>query len=216
MERDVGIETGEAIFGHAPFEPNPNRNMPTPSIISSRLEVAALRRSESQNGSPLLGRTRGNSEPTPQLEKEHVVNLRRHYASHCQMCLCERAPGELAPKDSYIEWEEVRRRVIEAHHVDLKSGGGARHAGNIILLCKLHHDNFGRRFTRASITTTLRKNSQKKSIQFAANSEVKGRKVMLEIPDTGEIIQLFFTNEHAEYWLSEYQNRIVNTNSESE
>ena len=50
------------------------------------------------------------------------------------MCLCERTPRELAPPGSYIQWEEVRRRVVEAHHVDLKSAGGARHAGNLILL----------------------------------------------------------------------------------
>ncbi len=56
-------------------------------------------------------------------------------------CVCASARTQvLASPDSYIQWEEVCRRVVEAHHVDLKSAGGARHAGNLILLCKFHHD----------------------------------------------------------------------------
>ena len=122
------------------------------------------------------------------------------------MSLCERPPRELAPAGSYIEWEEVRRRVVEAHHVDLKSAGGARHAGNLILLCKLHHDNYGRRLTRAAVSAALQGETNEKLIRFGAAgdsvSEVKGRQIQLVIPDTGEIVGVFFTNEHADYWLS--------------
>lgn len=224
MESDAETETGEAIFGHSPFEPDPNRNIPASSPISSRFggtlpsaknkellsgphvssrRVGVLRNSASRDSVLQLGRARNRSEPTPQLEREHVENLKRNqYASHCQMCLCERPPGELAPKGSYIQWEEVRRRVVEAHHVDPKSGGGARHAGNLILLCKLHHDNFGRRLTRADVTTALQNNATKKSIRFGAKSKINGQKIRLEIRDTGEIIELFFTNDHAKYWLT--------------
>ena len=225
VEGGAETETGEAIFGHSPFEPDPNRNIPAPGTISSRFGGAlpstknkgslsergprvssrgALRSSTSRDGAPPPGDAGGRPEPTPRMEREHVENLKRNqYATHCQMCLCQRPPEELAPDGSYIQWEEVRRRVVEAHHVDPKSGGGARHAGNLILLCKLHHDNFGRRLTRADVTTALRNNARKKSIRFGVKSKVKGQKIELEIRDTGEIMELFFTNDHAEYWLTD-------------
>jgi hypothetical protein len=139
-EDDGDADPGEAVFGHSPFEPDPSRNTPNPGPISSRPAGTSRTSGGSSGGS---GGSGGNSKtkPTPELEQEHIEGLKRsHYASHCQMCLCERAPRELAPPGSYIQWEEVRRRVVEAHHVDLKSAGGARHAGNLILLCKLHHD----------------------------------------------------------------------------
>jgi hypothetical protein len=123
------------------------------------------------------------------------------------MCLCEREPRELAPPASYVQWEEVRRRVVEAHHVDLKSAGGARHAGNLILLCKLHHDNFGRRLTRAAITEALQGDTVDKVIRFGvageAVAEVEGGQIELIIPDTGEVVKIFFTAQHADYWLSQ-------------
>lgn len=136
------------------------------------------------------------------------------------MCLCKRPPQELAPVGSYIEWEEIRRRVVEAHHVDLKSAGGARHAGNLILLCKLHHDNYGRRLTRPAITTALQGEATERSVAFGvdgnAGSEVNGREVTLVIPDTGEPVGVFFTNEHATYWLSTAQNSEIVRFSEEE
>ena len=94
-------DPGEAVFGHAPFEPDPSR---APSRLSGR-------------GDSTSGSYGGHSEtkPAPELEQEHIEALKRsHYASHCQMCLCERTPRELAPPGSYIQWEEVRRRVVEA------------------------------------------------------------------------------------------------------
>ena len=91
---------------------------------------------------------------------------------------------------------------MEAHHVDPKSGDGARHAGNLILLCRLHHHNYGRRLSRAAVTAALRVNSTEMSIEFERGSTVKGQKVELTIQDTGDVVELFFTDEHAAYWLS--------------
>ena len=136
---------GEAGSGHSPFEPDPTRNRPKPGPISTE-SAGWPRRPKGQPGSPGSGGV-DSSRQTPDLEKEHIKELKHnHYASHCQMCLCERSPQELAPAGSYIESEEVRQSVVHAHHTDLVSAGGARHAGNIILLCKLHHDNYGRQF----------------------------------------------------------------------
>ena len=144
-----------------------------------------------------------DSQPAPPFEADQIRALKgNQYASHCQMCLCRQSPGELAPKGSYVQWEEVRRRIVEAHHVDPKSGGGARHAGNLILLCKLHHDNYGRRLSRAAVTAALRSNSKEMYVNFGMDSKVKGQRVELTISGTDEVVTLFFTDHHATYWLS--------------
>lgn len=199
--------TGEAIFGHSPFKPNSQRNVPSPSPISSTSSTASPQGGHGETNGNRPSKGGSNNKPAPELEKKHIEVLKQdHYASHCQMCLCKRPPQELAPAGSYIEWEEVRRHVVEAHHVDLKSAGGARHAGNLILLCKLHHNNYGRRLTRIAITDALRGKKKDKVIRFGVGSdtasEVKGQSIEIEIPDTGEVVEVFFTNDHAAYWLS--------------
>lgn len=40
------------------------------------------------------------------------------------------------------------------------------------------------------------------SIEFETGSTVKGQKIELTIQDTGDVVELFFTDEHAAYWLS--------------
>ena len=203
-DQDDGAEAdpGEAGPGHSPFEPDPKRNAPEPGPIPSR-PGRTPRRSGYRNGAPGSSENHSYSTPTPELEKEHIETLKlEHYASHCQMCLCEKSPRVLAPEGSYIQWEEVRRRVVEAHHVDLKSAGGARHAGNLILLCKLHHDNYGRRLTGPAIVAALRGNTREREIRFGVDSKVKGQKIELVISDTREVAELFFTDDHADFWLS--------------
>jgi hypothetical protein len=62
--------------------------------------------------------------------------------------------------------------VVEAHHVDLKSVGGARHAGNLILLCNLHHDNYGRRLTRVvAIAEALHGDIVNNPIRFGMDTD---------------------------------------------
>ena len=201
QEVEEHSELGEAVFGHSPWKPDEKRNTPTPGPIESQVARVGWR-AAGRGGTARSDVGNDRSDPSPELEREHIESLKRqHYASHCQMCLCERSPKILAPNGSYIEWEEVRRRVVEAHHVDLKSAGGARHAGNLILLCKLHHDNFGRRLTSLAIVSALQNRSERHMIQFEVDTNVKGRKIQLEISDTGEIVRLFFTDYHANYWL---------------
>ena len=201
-EEGATADPGEAVFGHSPFDPDPSRNTPRPRPISSK-PTASPRQRDGRHGAQRSREDQETSRPAPQLEKEHIESLKRdHYASHCQICLCKRAPHTLAPAGSYIEWEEVRRRVVEAHHVDLKSVGGARHAGNLLLLCKLHHDNYGRRLTHGAVVAALRANVKDDNICFGEGSEVNGRKIKLTISGSGEVVELFFTTDHAEYWLS--------------
>ena len=205
-ESGAEADPGEAVFGHSPFVPDPTRNMPNPEPISP--SPKGKPRSPGQQDRASYASKEDESKGAPELEKEHIEALKRtHYASHCQMCLCERPPQMLAPPGSYIEWEEVRRRVVEAHHADLKSAGGARHAGNLILLCKLHHDNYGRKLSRAMVTAALESDTNKKTIRFGIDdksvSKVGGRQIELVISDSGEVIKIFFTKEHADYWLSQ-------------
>ena len=193
---------GEAGSGHSPFEPDPKRNRPSPGPISTESRVRK-RRPKGQLGSPDLSEGKV-SKQTPDVEKKQVEELKRnHYASHCQMCLCARSPQELAPVGSYIESEEVRQSVVHAHHTDLVSAGGARHVGNIILLCKLHHNNYGRQLSRAGISAALRDNPKEMSVRYGEDSHVSGRQVELAISGTEEVVNLFFTDYHIEYWLSQ-------------
>ena len=203
---DEGMEPGEAGRGHSPLEPDASRNVPKPGPIPSSSGVTS-RHSLHRNAKRGANEDSKNGRPAPTLEGVQVEDLKRNqYASHCQMCLCRRPPEDLAPDGSYIEWEEVRRRVVEAHHVDLKSAGGARHAGNLILLCKLHHDNYGRRLTRTAITAALRNKARARMLRFGRDhraTDVEGEVTTIVIPDTGEVVELFFTNDHASYWRSQ-------------
>ena len=200
---DNSVRLGEATRGHAPFTPNPERNRPKPGPISTN-EALQERPLKAQSIVPKSTLTKKSSRSANRLEMKQISELKhQHYASHCQMCLCGSSPQTLAPVGSYIESEEVRQSVVEAHHVDLVQAGGARHAGNIILLCKRHHENYGRRLTRAGITSALQDSPKEISIKFDKNTTVLGRKIRLPISDTGEVVRLFFTNGHFDYWLAE-------------
>jgi len=199
-------EIGEAPYGHNPFKPDPKKNIPK---SGQPLPTVATGPTSTRKRKPYTGQgyvTSTDSEQ-PELEKEHIDNLKNNqYASHCQICLCHRKPNELAPIGSYVEWQEVRRSIVHAHHVDPKSGSGARHAGNLILLCKYHHDNFGRRLNREMVTQSLRTKLKDMKIPFSEYGKdpvyIDGHIIEVVITDTGEPIQIFFTKEHAKYWLS--------------
>ncbi len=200
---DENEDTTEAVKGHAPFELDPTRNYPNPSPIptnpTGNIQGNSVNRKKTDSSDGI--------NQTPEIEKEHIEILKsEQYASHCQICLSTLAPKELAPKGSYVYGEEVRRSVIHAHHVDPKSGGGARHAGNLILLCKYHHENYGRRLTRPKVTEALRENYRCQTIRFEKNHRVEGKLIEYTIPDDGETIKIFFTDHHAEFWLNATQN----------
>ena len=191
---------GEAPWGHSPFTPDPTRNVPKEGPLSESAGSAPVPEDAEEPAEPSDAGSEAST-TVPPIERIHREELKRRYASHCQMCLCDKLPQDLAPVGSYIESEEVRRSVIHAHHVDAKAGGGARHAGNMLLLCKLHHHNFGARLTRDAITIALRGQPQRVVKRFPENSLAEGPLLELEIADTGEVVRLFFTEDHAKYWL---------------
>ena len=202
-DTDSDPDPGEARSGHSPFEPDLVRNTPRPGPIPAKMAATPRRASHGQSATSPTGSN--DSAPAPDLERTQVEDLKRNqYASHCQMCLCKHPPQVLAPADSYVQWEEVRRRIVEAHHVDLKSAGGARHAGNLILLCRLHHENFGRQLTREAIASALRTETREKRVHFGGDSnlDLTGEEIEIQISGTGEVVKLFFTKPHADYWRS--------------
>ena len=211
QSEDGADPEGDGVLGHSPFVPDPVNNLPTPGPIP-RDPADAPQRGGRRSRAPKSTEKTSGSDRTTKLEEKQIEDLKlNQYASHCQVCLCERPPHELAPDGSYVAAAEVRRRIMEAHHVDVKSALGARHAGNLILLCRFHHENLGRRLTRRAIAEALRGRPYRRGITFRTGSDVRidrkidGWQIVLQLSDTDESVKLFFTDDHADYWLSTWR-----------
>ena len=109
----------------------------------------------------------------------------------------------LAPVSSYVEGDYNRRRMIEAQHCDHVNARGARHAGNIILMCKFHHDSLGDAFGRQEVLRSFQK-AKGHSVVFSANGgmqeRVQGKIVTVNPPQREKPISIFFTTQHFEFW----------------
>ena len=181
---------------HAEPKPDPSKNVPKPGPIPQGRGV--IRRGSKQK--------RGNSRTQSVDESAQIDDLKTNqYASHCQACLSQAEPKTLAPLASYAAVQENRRRIMHAHHCDHKSAGGARHAGNILLLCGSHHLSIGDAITRTEVTRafgqaagrTLTFNSRK-----GVSKSLQGKVVTIHPPQRETAVMLFFTIEHADYWLT--------------
>ena len=139
-------------------------------------------------------------------EHTQITNLKeKQYAWHCQACLAESVPKILAPPSSYVKAPENRRKVMEAHHCDHYNAGGARHAGNILLLCHYHHRDLGDAVTRTEITRALQQASPRRLMfnsEREASSPLEGQVVTIQPPQRQNSVVLFFTDAHAKYWLT--------------
>ena len=127
--------------------PDSSKNFPSPSPIPS-----------SSVGSRNLGITaKTNSNRTqPADELAQVANLKeKQYAWHCQACLSVAEPKTLAPTSSYAYLHQNRRQIMEAHHCDQVVAGGARHAGNLLLLCNFHHHFLGDAVSREEVVRSF-------------------------------------------------------------
>lgn len=161
-------------------------------------------------GDEVIGRS-GTARPSHRrppsvTENAHITDLKeKQYAWHCQACLAEHEPKTLAPPSSYVEAFENRRKIMEAQHCDHYSARGARHAGNILLLCRHHHLDLGDAVTRTEITRALQQASSR-MLTFdspgGVSSPLQGKVVSIQPPQRHDPVVLFFTNEHATYWLT--------------
>ncbi len=202
-------DPGETLQTHMGTEPDLTKNVPKPGPIPTFNHTTE----KSPLTTPKMGMEtkKGHHEDRfdPESEKIQIQDLKeKQYAWHCQICLAESTPEKLAPTGSYVEFQENRNRFIEAQHADQKHAGGARHAGNVLVLCHFHHHRYGNAMSRADVTNALRGHIIDREISFSAGSNVKkhvrtihGIVATMKIPHTSEKIGLFFTKEHRNYWL---------------
>ena len=191
---DSNLSATSAV--HSTPEPDPSKNIPNPGPIPQG--DGAVRRVSKPS--------RGSSRPQSVDENAQIADLKaKQYAWHCQSCLAGAEPETLAPISSYVEDSENRRRIIEAQHCDHVNAGGARHAGNIILLCHNHHGALGDAVTRTEITRALGQASNRKltfNSDNGVSNSIQGKVVNTHPPQRETPVSLFFTNEHADYWLT--------------
>ena len=175
--------------------PDSSKNFPSPSPIPS-----------SSGGSRNPGiTTKTNSNRTqPADELAQIANLKENqYAWHCQACLSAAEPKTLAPTSSYAYLHQNRRQIMEAHHCDQVGAGGARHAGNLLLLCNFHHHFLGDAVSRGEVVRSFH-SMVDHVVAFQSDNGsgqiVSGKLVKVHPPQRKNVISLFFTLEHLEYW----------------
>ena len=150
--------------------------------------------------------TRRTSRTYSEDEKSQIEDLKKkHYAWHCQACIAGISPKKLAPLSSYVAISENRRRIMDAHHCDHVNAGGSRHAGNIVLLCHYHHRELGDAITRSEVTRALAQAGGRR-LTFGSEDGVSktldGSVVTIHPPQRQNAVSLFFTKDHADFWLS--------------
>ncbi len=186
-------EAGESSQPHPGSDPDPGRNNPNPGELYSG----------GGGGIRIITRMTGSNRPQVVTEDVQRLQLKTsHYASHCQIELARRSPGELAPAGSYAQFAENRIGMLEAHHPDKTSAGGARHAGNLLILSKVNHDWIGTRLSRGDVTKALRDRwTPHRIAQPDGSAWLDGGIAQAIDRVSGDAIPIFFTNEHRDYWL---------------
>ena len=175
--------------------PDPSKNLPKPGPIPS---------SSTRTRPPgTSSRTTVNRVQPPD-ESAQIENLKENqYAWHCQICLSSTEPETLAPASSYAFLHQNRRQIMEAHHCDQVRAGGARHVGNILLLCNYHHHYVGDAVSRGEIIRAF-PSGVDHQVTFRSGEwdgqEVSGKLITVHPPQRDNPISLFFTPEHLGYW----------------
>jgi len=190
-ERPDDKETSESAKPHPGSTPDPKRNEPNPGELYS-------------GGGPRpSARRAANTRPQVIAEDIQRRQLKMdHYASHCQIELARRSPNTLAPRGSYAEFAENRILMLQAHHPDKASASGARHAGNLIILSKVNHDAIGTRLSRKDITDALNKRwTTHRILKTDGTVWLSGGIAVAIDKVSGEVIPIFFTDWHRNYWL---------------
>ena len=187
----------ETPVSHPIPAPDPSKNFPKPSSIPS---------SSTKSRPP--GARRRTTPSRVQLAEEstQIENLKENqYAWHCQICLSSTEPKTLAPASSYAFLHQNRRQIMEAHHCDQVRAGGARHAGNILLLCNFHHHYVGDAVSRGEVIHAF-PSGVDHQVTFRSGEwdglEVSGKLITVHPPQRDNPISLFFTPGHLEYWVT--------------
>ena len=193
-------EEGDALTETAGVHPIPqpdlSKNVPKPGPIPTGPGTIK----------PVKKASPGTSRPQSTEENAQVDDLKeKQYAWHCQACVAGSEPRTLAPLSSYAGITQNRSPMMQAHHCDHVNAGGARHAGNILLLCRYHHLALGDAVSRAEVIQALGQ-ARMHRLTFDSGNGVKttleGKVVTVHPPQRQDSISLFFTATHSDYWLA--------------
>ena len=181
---------------HPVPKPDPSKNIPNPGPIPQGDGV--IRK--------ISKARRESSRPQSADENAQITDLKeKQYAWHCQACIAGTEPQTLAPLASYVEVPENRRSIMHAHHCDHVTAGGARHVGNILLLCRYHHLDLGDAVTRTEVARGFGHAGSRRLMFNSGNgvsNSLQGKVVTIQPPQRQTPVSLFFTREHADYWLT--------------
>ena len=197
--KDAGPFETSAI--HRAPKIDPSKNLPSPGPIPNNNGA------KGDGVVKRVGKRRSKSSRTqPADESSQIADLKeKQYAWHCQACLAEAEPQTLAPLSSYVEVYEHRRCIMETHHYDHVNASGARHAGNIVLLCIYHHGALGDAVSRTEITRAFAQ-ARTRTLTFNSGNgmskSLQGRVISIQPPQRQTPVSFFFTEEHANYWLT--------------
>ena len=173
---------------------DPSRNVPKPGPIPSGPETITP-----------VKRAAGTARLQSAEENAQINDLKeKQYAWHCQACVAETDPRTLAPSASYAAVSQNRSPMMQAHHCDHVNAGGARHVGNILLLCRYHHLALGDAVSRLEIIQAFSQARGHRLTFDSANGVpnlLEGKVITIHPPQRKESISLFFTAEHSGYWL---------------
>jgi hypothetical protein len=199
---------------HIDIEDNPDENTPDPSKLpedeGNPTTGGTTTKGTTGGSGNGKGGSRGTSRVESKKEKRQKEALKKdHYAYHCQICLAGNKPDELAPATSYVANSNHRKRIIEASHIDPVHGQGARHAGNMLILCAYHHHKYGDTMSRQDVIDSLKSpDAIDTNVNFSVKKDgvkhkksVKGKVTSIKLPLSGKEVHCFFTRFHADYWL---------------
>ena len=181
---------------HSAPNPDPSLNIPNPGQIPTGdgMIQSVIRRNGRANRSQSAN------------ENAQIDDLKENqYAWHCQACIAATEPKTLAPSSSYVAVPENRRMIMHAHHCDHVSADGARHVGNILLLCHYHHRALGDAVTRTEVTRAFAQASSRRltfNSDNGVSNSLQGKVVTIHPPQRQNPVSMFFTKEHADYWLT--------------
>ena len=193
---EEGDELAETAGTHPIPQPDPSKNVPKPGPIPTGSgAITAVKRGP-----------RGTARPQSTEENAQIEDLKKkQYAWHCQACVAEAEPKILAPSASYAAISQNRSLMMQAHHCDQVNAGGARHVGNILLLCRYHHLALGDAVSRLEVIQALSQ-ARDRRLSFDSTNGVsntlKGKVITIHPPQREESVSLFFTAQHSGYWLA--------------
>lgn len=232
-EAEVQDPLGETRRTHGKGQRESSAGVPNPGPIPTESGGTSKSRTRDSRQAPRTNNESRRRALKPQgleagrsIVEEETIQIedlkQNQYAWHCQACLGMSQPDQLAPAQSYAARRLNRQMMVEAHHVDQVHAGGARHAGNLLLLCHYHHDNLGDAMSRQEVARALRVATQGIKRRFLAADGRHGSRIVdgcvasVPLLSRDDSIAIFFTVSHADYWLQKSREEGIETSDGSE